>query len=71
MKVKGGLSRKIFQIKEGSFDPGSYLISRKRSFADQSTRRHYAGEHQISIIVNGVEMAKASFELKENLSNQG
>ncbi len=71
VKAKGGLSRKIFQIKEDSFDPGSYLISRKRSFADQSTRKHYPGEHQISIIVNGLEMRKASFELKENPSNQG
>jgi len=69
VKAKGGLSRKIFQIKEDSFDPGSYLISRKRSFADQSTRRHYPGEHQISIIVNGLEMAKASFDLKENPSS--
>ena len=71
VKAKGKLSRKVFHIREDSFDPGSHLISRKRSFENQSTRKHYAGEHQISIIVNGVEMAKASFELKENTSNQG
>ncbi len=70
-KPKGGLSRKVFQITERSFEPGSHRISKKRSFADQSTRKHYAGEHQISIIVNGVEKAKASLELTENDSNQG
>jgi len=71
VKPSGRSSRKVFQIREASFDPGSHLISKKRSFADQSTRKHYPGEHQISIIVNGVEMAKAPFELKENASDQG
>ena len=61
----GKVSRKVFAIREGRFDPGSRLISRKRSFADQSTRKHHAGEHSISIIVNGVEMAKASFQLTD------
>lgn len=71
VKPSGRSSRKVFQIREASFNPGRHLISKKRSFADQSTRKHYSGEHQISIIVNGVEMAKASFELKENASDQG
>jgi 3-methyladenine DNA glycosylase AlkC len=70
VKAKGNLSRKVFHIKEGSFDPGNHPISRKHSFENQSTRKHYAGEHQISIIVNGVEKTKASFELKEDTSNQ-
>jgi 3-methyladenine DNA glycosylase AlkC len=62
-RAKGKMSRKVFAIREGGFDPGSYSISRKLSLADQSTRKHHAGEHAISIIVNGVEMARASFEL--------
>jgi 3-methyladenine DNA glycosylase AlkC len=66
VKARGKSSRKVFKISEASFEPGSHLISRKRSFADQSTRKHYPGQHRISIIVNGVEMAKASFELKES-----
>ena len=64
-RSKGKVSRKVFAIREDRFDPGSHLISRKRSFADQSTRKHHAGEHPISIIVNGVEMAKASFQLTD------
>ena len=56
-------SRKIFQIKEETFDPGTHVISKKLSLADQSTRKHYPGEHRITIIVNGVEMASSDFEL--------
>jgi hypothetical protein len=62
-RPKGKTSRKVFQLKEGSFDPGSHFISRERSFADQSTRKHYPGQHSISIIVNGVEKAAIAFEL--------
>ena len=64
VKARGKLSRKVFHIREDCFAPGIHSISRKHSFADQSTRKHYPGEHQISIIVNGVEKAKANFELK-------
>jgi 3-methyladenine DNA glycosylase AlkC len=62
-RPKGKTSRKVFQLKEGSFHPGSHPISRERSFADQSTRKHYPGQHSISIIVNGVEKAAITFEL--------
>lgn len=69
-KPKGRSSRKVFQIKEASFEPGAHTVSKKRSFADQSSRKHHAGEHQISIIVNGAEVAKASFELMDNAPDQ-
>jgi 3-methyladenine DNA glycosylase AlkC len=59
----GKVSRKVFQIKEQTFEPGTHVISRKLSLADQSTRKHYPGEHRISILVNGVEMAKDTFEV--------
>jgi 3-methyladenine DNA glycosylase AlkC len=65
VKARGKLSRKVFHLKEKSFDPGRHPISKKLFFADQSTRKHYPGEHQISIIVNGVEMARTSFELEK------
>jgi 3-methyladenine DNA glycosylase AlkC len=63
VKAKGNLSRKVFQLKEASFGPGSHTISKKHSFADQSTRKHYPGEHRIAIFVNGVEKASATVEL--------
>jgi len=63
VKSRGKLSKKIFQIKESEFKPGKYTISRKQSFADQSTRTHNSGEHFLEIIVNGEEKAKKAFEL--------
>ncbi|MFC1763986.1 DNA alkylation repair protein [Planctomycetota bacterium] len=60
-KAKGKTSQKVFQIKEGSFDPGTQTIKRKQSFANMSTRKHYPGDHHIAIIVNGVEKVKKSF----------
>jgi 3-methyladenine DNA glycosylase AlkC len=59
----GKVSRKVFQIKEETFAPGTHVVSKKLSFADHSTRKHYPGEHRITIIVNGVEMAKEAYEL--------
>jgi 3-methyladenine DNA glycosylase AlkC len=64
VKAKGQLSKKVFKITENDYAPGTTTISRKHSLADMSTRKHYPGIHHLSIIVNGVEMAKASFELK-------
>ena len=69
-RPKGKVSRKVFQIREGTFEPGTHAVSKKLSLADQSTRKHHPGEHQISILVNGVEKAKASFELTGRESTQ-
>lgn len=68
VKAKGKLSRKIFQIKEANFEPGSHTITKKHSFKNRSTRKHYPGEHQITIIVNGDVKAKGSIELGEAVS---
>jgi 3-methyladenine DNA glycosylase AlkC len=70
-KARGKQSTKIFQIKEGRFDPGSHIVGRTHSFRDLSTRKHYPGRHQISIIVNGVEKATASFELLDRAVVEG
>jgi 3-methyladenine DNA glycosylase AlkC len=70
-KARGKQSTKIFQIKEDSFDPGRHPVRRKHSFRDLSTRKHYPGRHQISIIVNGVEKATASFELLDRAGAEG
>ena len=63
VKGRGQLSRKVFAIREDRFAPGSHVITRRFSFADRSTRRHYPGQHYLTIVVNGVEMAKASVQL--------
>lgn len=67
VKANNKKSRKIFKITEGSYAPGKkILFSRKQSFADMTTRKHYAGPHTISIIVNGKEKAKVAFVVNEN-----
>jgi hypothetical protein len=64
-KARGQLSRKVFQIREATYPPGRHRLSRKHSFQERSTRKHYPGEHRLSIIVNGVEKAEISFQLEE------
>jgi 3-methyladenine DNA glycosylase AlkC len=64
VKAKGKLSKKVFKISEKDYESGTYSISRKQTFQEQTTRKHYPGTHQISIIVNGEEKVKTSFELK-------
>jgi len=68
VKSRGRLSRKVFAIRADRFAPGSHVISRKLSFADRSTRRHYPGRHYLTVVVNGVEMAKASVLLTQALT---
>jgi hypothetical protein len=65
MKAGGKLSKKVFKITENNYDPGKHSFKRKHSFINMSTRKHYPGQHQVSIIINGEEMVKLSLELKE------
>ncbi len=61
-KARGKSSRKVFKISERAFEPGvRETIRRRQTFKDMTTRKHYAGEHTLSVIVNGVEMASARF----------
>jgi hypothetical protein len=58
----GKTSRKIFKISERVFDPGKPVtISRKQSFKDFTTRKHFTGKHLLSILANGKKMAATEF----------
>ncbi|MCP4137936.1 MAG: DNA alkylation repair protein [bacterium] len=61
VKKNGKQSGKIFQISEKTYKPGTYSFSKKHSFANLSTRKHYEGIHAIAIIVNGVQMKNEDF----------
>ena len=64
VKSGGKRNRKIFQISEVSLkanEKKEYV--KKHSFADVSTRKHYAGTHSITLIVNGAERGTLDFEL--------
>lgn len=64
VKANGKRNRKIFQISETSLNKNEEKVyTKKHSFADLSTRKHYGGIHSIALIVNGVEQHKLDFEL--------
>ena len=61
VKANGKTSPKVFQMKEVVMKPGKHSISKKHSFANLSTRKHYPGIHTFEVVVNGD--AKASIEI--------
>lgn len=67
VKSSGKRSKKIFQLSEKEYKPGIVTMKRKHSFADLSTRKHYPGDHQLSILVNGVTKSTTSFLLNPAL----
>jgi 3-methyladenine DNA glycosylase AlkC len=63
-KANGSLYRKVFKISERDYQPGEAItVNKKHSFKPITTRVFYAGAHQVSVIINGTEMANASFTL--------
>jgi len=65
-KSGGKTGRKIFKISERTLAPGDGLaFSRRQSFADMTTRKHYAGEHKLSVVINGVAKASKTFVVSE------
>ena len=64
-KARNKISKKVFKISEKKYVPGVHEISRKQSFSDKSTRKHYPGNHEIAIIINGIEKARIGFNLSK------
>lgn len=63
-KSNGSASPKIFKISENVLkSKESKSIVRKHKFANLSTRKHYAGKHQLSVVVNGDVKKVVGFEL--------
>ena len=64
VKANGKRNRKIFQISEVSLKQNEKKpYTKKHSFANLSTRKHYPGTHSITLIVNGTERGTLDFEL--------
>lgn len=63
-KANGSTSKKVFNLKELELGPkATAKISKRQRFVDFSTRKHYAGDHMVEILVNGRSMTKAAFHL--------
>ena len=63
LKKNGAATKKIFQITTKNFAEGVVSFTKKHSFRDLSTRKHNAGRHFVSLVVNGVEFPKLQFDL--------
>ncbi len=65
IKANGKTSRKAFLLSDKTVAGGAHLTgTRKHSFSEMTTRRHYPGKHRIVLLVNGQEIAEAVFELQ-------
>lgn len=63
-KWGGEWSRKIFQLAERTFLPGTVTpFEKEQRFQDFTTRKHHPGRHKLAVVVNGKEMAEKAFHL--------
>lgn len=64
VKHSGERKPKVFKIRELELEPGEvWDVTKKHLFKDFTTRKHYAGEHAIEIVVNGKSLALKKFKL--------
>lgn len=63
-KANNSLSHKVFKISEKVYAPHSRTdIKRKQPFKIITTRKFHTGKHQVSLIVNGIQLQKLDFHL--------
>ena len=65
VKSTGKTSPKVFQIKEVEMLPGVHSISKKHTFQNMTTRKHYPGRHKFEVVVNGEAKAEYTIELRK------
>ncbi len=59
----GGISQKIFQLSQKELAGSLISFTKRHSFKNLSTRKHYSGKHNLQVIVNGQVVASAPFFL--------
>lgn len=59
----GSKRHKVFQWLQRQAGPGILQLQKSYRFSDLTTRRHYAGAHQLHLIVNGSIVVSATFDL--------
>jgi 3-methyladenine DNA glycosylase AlkC len=60
----GKTTRKVFFIKTADMASGEEATIQKRQrFTDFTTRKHYPGQHQLALLVNGITVAEATFDV--------
>lgn len=64
VKANGSTSSNVFQLSEFRLKAnGNKEFKRKQSFKDLSTRKHYPGQHKITISINGDEKSAVLLDL--------
>ncbi len=64
-RKNGQMNPKVFKLKEAVLGANEiFTVTKKISFKELSTRKHYAGAHKITVLVNGEEKATLDFILK-------
>ncbi len=64
VKANGSQSPKRFKLSEKEYTGGESAVIKKHSFKLITTRQYYVGEHRLTLIVNGQELASVTFELE-------
>ena len=71
MKANGKRNAKVFKLRTLVLAPGALLcISKSHSFRPITTRRYYAGEHQLALMINGREIQTLTFAIGGELHGQ-
>jgi len=64
VKKAGGTSAKVFKLKTLNLAPGeSVMVSREQQIRNFTTRAHYAGKHELDILINGECLGRTFFDL--------
>ncbi|MDX9678237.1 DNA alkylation repair protein [Pseudomonas zeae] len=64
VKANGGVSGKVFKLKTlvlAGFE--SVVVGRRQVIKDFTTRKHYAGEHTMHLMVNGRNLTSTAFSI--------
>jgi 3-methyladenine DNA glycosylase AlkC len=64
VRANGRTTPKVFKLAQRTLTPGEKVfIERSHAIVPITTRRYYAGRHKVEVIVNGVVVAGAEFDL--------
>lgn len=64
VKANGGTSAKVFKLKTLELAGfGSEVVVRRQVIKDFTTRKHYAGRHEIRMMVNGGVLSRTAFHI--------
>lgn len=61
LKANNRHNKKVFMLTQGRLESTQKTFTKKQSFKDMTTRKHYSGQHFISVLINGEEKVRGEF----------